>query len=79
MKHLHHLRNKTISDLSVALDDESIASVELSFTDGTAYAIVVKQVPLKIEGVPLLKGKDMGRLREIVLSAKKSSRRSPNA
>ena len=39
MKHFRHLRNKTISDLSVALDDESIASVQLSFTDGTAYAI----------------------------------------
>jgi hypothetical protein len=79
MKHLHHLRNKTISDLYVALDDQSIATVQLSFTDGTEYAIVVKQVPLKIEGVLWLKGKDMGRRKEIVLPAKKGSRRSLNA
>jgi len=57
MKHLHHLQNKTISDLSVALDDVSIASVELSFTDGTGYAIVFKQAPLQIEGVSW-KGKE---------------------
>jgi hypothetical protein len=78
MKHLHHLRDKTISDLYVALDDESIATVQLSFTDGTEYAIVVKQLPLKIETVPW-KGDKAGRRREIVLPAKKGSRRSPNA
>jgi hypothetical protein len=72
MKHLHHLRDKTISDLYVALDDESIATVQLSFTDGTEYAIVVKQRPLKIETVPW-KGDKAGRRREIVLPAKKRS------
>jgi hypothetical protein len=51
MKHLYHLRDKTISDLYVALDDDSFATVHLSFTDGTEYSIVIKQTPLKIEAV----------------------------
>ncbi len=74
MKHFHHLRNKTISNLSVALDDESIASVELSFTDGTAYAIVVKQAPLQIEAVSW-KGKEDDRPQRKVLSIPKAKRK----
>ena len=66
MKHIHHLRNKTISNLSVALDDESIASVQLSFTDGTAYSIVVKQAPLQIEAVSWKDKEDESPLRKMI-------------
>jgi hypothetical protein len=71
MKRFRHLRNKTI--FSVALDDESIASVQLSFTDGTAYAIVVKQAPLQIEAVSW-KGKEDDRTRPKALSIPKAKR-----